>query len=210
MSRKTSLMEWLEQTKRMSKMVDYLTMDTIDSVLKHMWFIEPRVLKKHQKLITKICLQYHKPNPIELIKNKEAVSEHFKSLYGMDFEGWVHYNVKNKNCTVYTTKVLKKCPVSKLGVKTFSDFVDSSLSRCASGRKNVLWQWFEVIDFMYERPELIDEKLVDPYIEEKITEVCAGHRKNNPLTNGHRKKFGKQWFDKEEGKWKIEKRRRFN
>lgn len=209
MAGKTSLMEWLEQTKRISKMVDYITLDTLDAVLKNMWVIEPRILKKHQKLINALCEQYHKPNPIELIKDKDAISEHFKLVHGVNFDTWSEKHIKNKKCTVYVTKTLKKCPVSSLGVKTFSDFVDGSLFRCEKGRKDVLWQWFEVIDFMYERPELIDPKLIDPYIEQKILEVCAGHRKNNPLVNGHRRRFGKMWWCKPEKKWKQEKRNRF-
>lgn len=202
------MMEWLEQTKRISKMVDYITLDTLDAVLKNMWIIEPWVLNKHKKLINKLCDQYHKPNPIDLIRNKSAVREHFKMVHGINFDEWSEKHIKNKHCTVLITKNLTKCPVSRLSIRTFSDYVDGSLTRCERGRKDVLWQWFEVIDFMYERPELIDNRLIDVYIEDKITEVCSGYRKNNPLLNGHRKKFGKMWLGKDK-KWHKEKRLRF-
>lgn len=209
MAAKTSLMEWLEQTKRISKMVDYITLDVFDSVLKSLWFIELKVLVKHKKLINELCEQYHKPNPIELIKSSSAVAEHFKMVHKISLNDWIDKNVKDKRCVVSITKNLGKCPVIRLSKHSFSDFIDGSLYRCERGRKDVMWQWWEVIDFMYERPELIDPKLIDPYIEQKINEVCSGHRKNNPLTNGHRKKFGKMWWNKIEKKWKPEKRNRF-
>lgn len=201
-------MEWLEQTKKISKMMDYIALDTLDAILKNMWVIEPRVLKKHENLISMLCEQYYKPNPIELIRSQKTVIEHFKLTHGIDFDTWVQKRVKNKKCTVVVTKELKACPISRMGVKTFSDYVDGSLTRCEKGRKDILWQWFEVIDFMYERPELIDPKLLDGYIEDKINEVCAGHRKNNPLTDGYRRRFGAFWKDKS-GEWHPEKRQRF-
>jgi hypothetical protein len=87
--------------------------------------------------------------------------------------------------------------------------VDENIRRAKKQMEIVTWQWFEVIDFMYERPEFVNPSVVDDdYIHQQIDSVCAQHRKNNPLANGITEKFGKYWKD-QKGRWHPEKRKRF-
>jgi hypothetical protein len=199
-------MEWLEQTKRISKSHDYITLEVIDSILDYLWIIDKKVIQKHKELLNDICGTYHKPNPVDLVKKREKIDELFKERHGMGIQDWCQKAIKDPSCKSF--KLWNDCVMSKYCIKWLSSFVDGSLNRCEKANKDMLWQWFEVIDFMYERPELINPALIDEYIETVINKVCEKHRKNNPLSNGYRERFGKFWKDKD-GKWQKEKRARF-
>lgn len=203
-------MEWLAQTKKLSKSVDYITMQTIDYVLNYLWAIDTNVIAKHKKILTKMSLVYHKPNPLDIIKNSKKLELHFKKNYnGLTLQDWLKKIVKSyhsKNCKIF--KDYKECRIFQLLIKTISYWADGSLIRCEQAYQDIAWQWFELIDFMYDRPELINPSLIDEYIEEKINEVCAENNKNNPLSNGYKERFGKEWKD-EKGEWRKEKRIRF-
>ncbi len=203
-------MEWLEQTKKLSKSVDYITMQTIDYFLEYLWLLDVKVLAKHKKILTKMSILYHKPNPLDIVKNNKRKIEHFiKQHNGLCPQEWLKKIISvyhDKNCKVF--KNYKDCRIFQLFKKTISYWADGSLSRCEQAYRDITWQWFEVIDFMYERPELINPSLVDEYIEGKINEVCSENNKNNPLSDGHRKRFGKYWKN-EKGEWHKEKRIRF-
>ena len=82
------------------------------------------------------------------------------------------------------------------------------MERYEKARQILLWQWFEVVDFIFERPELIDPVALDPYVESCIAAACKEHKKNNPLANGMRGKLGKFWKDSK-GSWRKERRHRF-
>jgi len=172
---KNSLMEWIEQTKKLSKGIDYIILDTIDSIVLALPVINPHVIRDNEKFFHTFCSKYHKPNPVELLKSGKVVND-----------GHV------------------RCQCRDL----ISKYAIDSIKRCERGNELIAWQWFEVIDFMFERPELINPAFIDQYIRDRIFETCRNHRKNNPLTNGMVKRFGKFWKD-EDGKWRRERRRRF-
>jgi hypothetical protein len=164
-------MEWLEQTKKISKSVDYIALDLIDSVLAILVHLDPKIIREHQKFFEYYCKLYHKPSPLKLLPRKTQTNCH---------------SVR----------------------KAFSVYVDQSIKRIEKQKEAVTWQIFEIIDFIYERPELINPEFIGEYMRDRIQEVCAEHRKNNPLMNGFSKKLGKFWKD-EDGKWQPERRKRF-
>jgi len=169
-------MEWIEQTKKLSKGIDYIILDTIDSIIAALPMADSSVILAHEKFFNLFCQKYHKPNPVELLRNGKVpiIDKHIRC-----------------NCR-----------------KLLTSYILDSIKRCYRGDELISWQWFEVIDFMFERPELINPSLIDQYIRDRIFEVCRNHKKNNPLTNGVVKRFGKFWKD-ENGKWRKERRRRF-
>lgn len=169
-------MEWIEQTKKLSKGIDYIILDTIDSIISALPVLSEDLIFAHEKFFHVFCSKYHKPNPVELLRNGKVTGS----------DGHI------------------RCPCRKL----IAGYVLDSIKRCEKGNELISWQWFEVIDFMFERPELINPALIDQYIRDRIFETCRNHRKNNPLTNGAVKRFGKFWKD-ENGKWRKERRRRF-
>lgn len=210
MAKRNALMEWLDQTKKLAKAKDYAVLDVIDKIFEVIPFIQPGVLFKHREILDDICAQYHKPNPIHFIRSRRKRDQ----IYDKRNSTSIQKNIEAKlmKCKIKTgcpaTKDWHSCGVSKFGINLMSKFVDGSLARMEAWNKEIVWQWFEVIDFMYERPELINPDSIDGYVEERITFVCSKYRKNNPLANGMRKRFGKQWLGRD-GKWHQERRRRF-
>ena len=169
MAQKNALMEWLEQTKKISKMVDYLSCDTIDTIIHYLPYIDRKMILIHKGFFDHFCEYYHKPNPVRMRR------------------------IKRGECFPCDPMTL---------------FVQSSIIRCQKAMNDVTWQWFEIIDFMFERPELVNPSLIDDYIKQKVSETCRNQKKNNPLRNGMWGKFGKKWKDKK-GKWRNERRQRF-
>lgn len=178
---KNSLMEWMEQTKRLSKEVDYITLDTIDSIVTALPLVNPQTIRDHANFFNSYCEKYHKPNPVKLIRKRRML-------------------VLETPCTT--------CPSKSTCMGILDRYVHASVNRCEKAVQMIDWQWFEVIDFMFERPELVNPALVDQYIRDRIFEVCRNHKKNNPLTNGVVARFGKYWRD-DKGHWRKERRRRF-
>lgn len=171
MARANSLMEWIDQTKKFSKSVDYMALDLIDSIMVVRNAVERKVLLRHRKFFSGYCFHYHKPNPIDLLGYPEKMS--------------------------------------KLVRKLLSTYVTESIDRIIQMQKSVDVQWFEVIDFIYERPELVDPRILsDEYVKEHIRRVCANKKKNNPLENGMAGRLGKYWKDAK-GRWLVERRKRF-
>lgn len=171
MSRRNSLMEWLDQTKKLSKLVDYMALDLIDSVISVLKVIDKKTIRKHKAFFDYYCNLYHKPNPVKLITDN------------------------GNDC--------------KIVRKALCDFLTKSIMRTERQRDSIVWQWFEVIDFMYERPELVDPSVIqDSYVKQQIDSVCDLHRKNNPFKNGILSRLGKFWKDSK-GRWRIERRERF-
>ena len=189
MTQRNALMEWLEQTKKMSKMVDYICSEAIDWIVNVLWLTDGKIIRRHKGFFDYYCAKYHKPHPLELMRDPTAIEKIFMERYGKLIPAM-------------------RCVGCRFGKKTLTDFVESSILRCKFGIKDVTWQWYEIIDFMYERPELVNPAVIDEYIEGKIYEVCGTHKKNNPLKNGMKEKFGK-FFKGEDGKWHHERRRRF-
>lgn len=212
MTKRNSLMEWLDQTKKLAKSKDYVCLDTIDSVFDVLPFISHAVLIKHKNLIDDICSRYHKPNPLHYDNNWQKKEQYFNAKNGIDFQEQVRKKLRkqflghhNKLC--FGIRDWKSCGLAKLGMDLLSKYVDSSLNRCEMVQRDVFTQWFEIIDFMFERPELINPNAIDDYVAERINFVCKTLRKNNPLTNGVRFRFGKYWKD-DRGHWHKERRRR--
>lgn len=171
MARLNSLMEWIDQTKKLSKRVDYMALDMIDSIMKVRAYVERRCLFKHRVFFKFFCDQYHKPNPLKDLKTERAVSKRIR--------------------------------------KMFAVYITESIERIKDMQKEIGLQWFEIIDFIYERPELVDPSILnDEYIRSKINEVCENKKKNNPFESKMTSRLGKYWKDKD-GKWKFERRKRF-
>ncbi len=164
-------MEWIDQTKKFSKSVDYMALDLIDSIMKVRNVVDRKILFLNRHFFDTFCSRYHKPTPLNLLGKLERSSPTIR--------------------------------------KSLSAYVVESIGRIESMRKAVEVQWFEVIDFIYERPELVDPRILsDEYIKSHIKQVCADKKKNNPLENGMALKLGKYWKD-ERGRWCIERRKRF-
>lgn len=180
MAHHNSLMEWLAQTKKLSKSVDYICLDTIDSIINCMHLLSKTIIKKHSDFFTPLCEKYHKPNPVKLILKQQE--------NGLT------------SCS--------QCKNKRTCKSVLADYVESSIVRCEQAIKEANFQWMEIVDFFFERPELVDVSLVDEYIEDKISEVCKQFNKNNPLRNGMKSKFGKFWKD-ENGRLIPERRKRF-
>lgn len=211
MAKQTTLMEWLDQTKKLSKSKDYQCMDAIDNVMGCLWFIDKKMLMKHKDFINAMCEKYHKPNPINIIKSQAKMAELFIEKYGAPIQEFIVDKIKDsvpKTCL--SLKQWNSCPASAISKKWLSAYVDGSLGRCETGLEDLKKQWFEVIDFMWERPELINPALIDEYIQQTIADVCMQHKKNNPLVGDANmwKRFGKFWKDAD-GRWHKEKRHRF-
>lgn len=72
MTQKNSLMEWLEQTRRINKTVDIICMDTIDSIIDAIPYLSKNFLLKNKKFFTIYCEYYHKDNPIDIFKKMKG------------------------------------------------------------------------------------------------------------------------------------------
>lgn len=206
-------MEWLEQTKKLSKSTDYIVLNTVDSIFDVLWYIDHSVLNNHKELLDDICARYHKPNPLDFDHDREKSEQFFKKKNGYTIQSEISKRIKRQYKGKAPTACFgnadwRSCVLSRFGIEMLSGFVDSSLLRCEAIQKDSTWAWFEVIDFMFERPELINPDSIDEYVTERIYYVCDKYRKNNPLKNGLRAKFGKFWKD-ENGKWQTERRKRY-
>lgn len=202
MSQHNSLMEWLEQTKRLSKEEDYMGLEIIDTVMENLAVICPELIRRNRKFFNDLCSEYHKPNPVALLGERK-LSKFLKQKLGKSIHQW-----QASFCRRPQGYPKGGCKAFKLFQKMITDQLELQIDRYKKAQKVLQWQWFEVIDFMYERPELVNPALLDDYIKKKITEVCKDSKKNNPLDNGMTGKFGKFWKDKD-GKWQPEKRQRF-
>lgn len=204
MTRKNSLMEWLDQTKKLAKSKDMVSLDVVDDVIDVLHFLDAKMLIRHKEFFDDICIRYHKDNPLDIVKIEPDMV--FKEERGTSFRAWRKKNLTLKSCL--GAKGVSKCPLSDTIVKCLNQFAEGSIMRSETAQKDILWQWFEVIDFMYERPELINPDAIDEYVTDRIFYVCKKHKKNNPLANGMRAKFGKYWKDPS-GRWRKERRQRF-
>ena len=200
MTQRNSLMEWLEQTKRLSKAEDYMGLEIVDTVSDNLWLLDKSFIEKHKKIFNDLCTRYHKPNPVKLF-TKTQIEKEFKKDHGKTRYQW-YADI----CSTLGKK--KNCRLLKYVKSVTREQLDLQLARYEKASEILLWQWFEIIDFMYERPELINPNLIDDYIETTINRVCILHRKNNPFLNGMKARFGKFWKDKN-GVWCKERRNRF-
>jgi hypothetical protein len=180
MAQHNSLMEWLVQTRRVNKSVDQICMQTIDAINNTLPYLKRKTIIGNKDFFDRFCVYYHKPNPIDLIKK-------------------IHAEKKSP------------CLMCRRGdcICVLNSYVQKSINRCWMGIEMAQVMWFEIIDFMFERPELVSNfAIIDDYTREKIEEVCQNNKKINPLTSDVSKRFGKFWKD-EKGKWHPERRKRF-
>lgn len=212
MAKRNALSEWLDQTKKLAKSRDYAALDLVDSVFEILFLIHPGVLRKHRGFFDDICTRYHKPNPLHYLSSRRKMEADFKESHGASVQDRLapellkqHHGHFLRCCAAM--RDWRSCAVSEFAMDQVSRFVETSIIRAENSLKDIVWQWFEIIDFMFERPELVDAELLDEYTTERVAWVCRRYRKNNPLTNGMRTKFGKYWKD-ENGKWRKERRRR--
>jgi len=175
--KRTGFSEWASQTRRINKNVDKICMETIDSIVSILPYIDKKLVYRNKGFFNPLCEYYHKPNPLTLMRK-----------------------IKKKDRFYCKGKPL---------TKILSEFVQGSINRCLGGIEMVHIQWMEIIDFMYDYPNLVNPAIVeDEYIVSKINEACKNNQKMNPLENGMARKFGKMWKDAD-GNWQHEKRRRF-
>lgn len=204
MTRRSSLMEWLDQTRKLAKSKDMISLDMVDGVLKILHLLDKKMIIRHEEFFDDICGRYHKANPIEILRNGDEVEDIFKEKHGgKSFKKWRKEHLVAKECLGRSK--IDRCPLSDEIVKELNEFVESAILMVETAQKDILWQWFEVIDFMFERPELINPNLIDEYVTDRIFWVCKKHKKNNPLANGMRARFGKYWKD-DKGRWHKERR----
>ena len=204
MANKTALMEWLDQTKRLSKEEDYMGLAIIDDVVSNIHVVCPELIRRHRKFFNTLCDYYHKdPNPVELLGGRK-LTQHFKNMH----EGKTSHAWQASFCQNPKKYPRGGCRTFKMMRKAITDQLDIQIERFKKAQQVITWQWFEVIDFMFERPELVNPVLIDDYTRNKINEVCSDGKKKNPLDNGISTKFGKYWKDAK-GKWHAERRKRF-
>ena len=196
-------MEWLEQTKRISKEEDYMGLAIIDEVTKNLYAICPELLSRHRKFFNDLCDYYHKDNPVDIYR-KNNQSKRFKEGHdGESFHEW-----QASFCRQPKGYPKGGCRAFKFFRKTLTEQLEIQIERFEKAQEVIRWQWWEVIDFIWERPELVNISIIDDYVREQIDNVCEGGIKKNPLKNGISKRFGKFWKD-ESGKWHTERRKRF-
>jgi hypothetical protein len=203
MAQHNSLMEWLSQTKRLSKEEDYMGLEIIDAVMESIHVVCPELIRRHRKFFNDLCDAYHKPNPVTMLSDKNFAT-HFKNAHdGKTFHQW-----QSSFCRKPSGYPRGGCRMFKMMRKAVTEQLELQIERYKKAQKVLTWQWFEVIDFMYERPELVNPAMLDEYIQKKINDVCETNKKNNPLSNGMLARFGKFWKDGD-GKWRPERRKRF-
>ena len=212
MAKRNALMEWLDQTKKLAKAQDYAALDLVDRIFDILFYLNPAVLKRHREFIDDVCRRYHKPNPLNHVGSRSQMERAYREKNGTPIQKVLadrlyrqHGKKKLAGCAGQMD--WKSCTVSRFGIDLLSKIVDSDLSRAETGQKDILWQWFEIIDFMFERPELVNPEIIDDYVTERIATVCRKHRKNNPLADGMRARFGKFWKSPD-GRWRRERRHR--
>jgi hypothetical protein len=89
------------------------------------------------------------------------------------------------------------------------EYIQDDIDRCWKKIDVVKIQWCEVIDLLWERPELVNPAIIDEYVRQKVAEVCKEKNKKNPLAKGGMwDHFGKHWKDTN-GQWQKERRKRF-
>jgi hypothetical protein len=195
-------MEWLEQTKRISKEEDYMGLDIIDTVMENIWLVSPELIRRNRKFFNDLCDEYHKPNPVSFLGDKKLM-KHFRAEHdGKSFHQW-----QSELCCRSDSYPKGGCRCFKLMRKSITDQMEIQIERYKQAEKVITWQWFEIIDYLWEKPQLVNPALLDEYITKKINSVCDTHKKSNPLTNGMIARFGKFWRDRS-GKWHSERRSR--
>lgn len=203
MAQHNSLSEWISQTKRIQKEEDYMGLEIVDTVMENFHLVCPELIRRHRKFFNELCTEYHKPNPVNLLADKNLLRKFKESHGGKTLHQW-----QASYCRRPAGYPKGGCRAFKLFRKAISEQVEIQIERFKKAQKVLTWQWFEVIDFMFERPELVNPALLDEYVVKIINEVCDDNRKNNPLKNGLMTRFGKFYRDSD-GKWQTERRRRF-
>lgn len=128
----------------------------------------------------------------KMLRNNRRFFDRFCTYYHKTHPMKLHTKIKK----------IKTC-------KILSEFVQASIKRSWQGIEMVEIQWMEIVDYMYDYPNLVNPRIIeDDYVVGRIGEVCKKYNKMNPLRNGTQKKFGKMWKDRD-GIWHPEKRRRF-
>lgn len=213
MTRRNALMEWMDQIRKLGKSKDYILLDTIDSIFDVLWAVDFKVLSKYKEVLDDVCERYHKPNPLDYDHGRVKSEKYYLQKNGEPIQVSVSRKLKKQfkgkppeQC--FGNRDWRSCGLAQFGIGLLSKYVDENLERCTRIQKDVLLQWAEVIDFMWERPELINPAAVDEYVKERINYVCRKMRKNNPLLNGIKEKFGKEYFG-DDNKWHRERRMRF-
>ena len=202
MSQRNSLMEWLEQTKRLTKEEDYMGLDIIDNIFDYLWLLDPAFVRRHKKMYQWLCAYYHKDNPIDFLTAYKIRQVFKREHEGMEID---EYEKKEMGMTA----PMRKSKIYWYLKETIERQIDIQISRYYKARDSIINQWCEIIDYMWERHELINPHLaIDGYLIETINKVCRIRRKKNPLANGVRKLFGKYWRDKD-GNLHKEKRVRY-
>lgn len=178
-------------------------LEIIDAVIENIHLVCPELIRRHRKFFNELCDEYHKDNPVSMLSDSNLQNSFKEAHGGMTLHKW-----QASFCRRPEGYPKGGCRAFKMMRKILTDQLELQIERFKKAQKVLTWQWFEVIDFMFERPELVNPALLDEYVTKKINEVCSGNKKKNPLNNGVYNRFGKFWKDKN-GKWQPERRRRF-
>lgn len=178
-------------------------LDIIDTILDYLWLLKKDFVLRHKKFYSWLCQYYHKDNPIEFLTPKLIRFQFEKEHDGKTIE---EYELEFMG-------IEKESDRDSLLYKHFKETVQTHIElqveRYYLARKEMITQWCEIVDYMWEHPERINPSLLDDYIVEQINLVCRLKRKKNPLLNGIQAKFGKEWWDKQAKCWRPERRHRF-
>lgn len=209
MTQRNALMELIEQSRRLAKQSDMLVLNKIDYLFKYIWLIEPKKLKDYRHLLEPIIEYYHKPNIFEIIKSKAGIEEYFKKHYsGETIQDYINQiiNSKTEYCVAKTDYT--QCKLCQFLRECLMDVFEACLNNYKKEKESLDILVCEIVDFMHERPELVNLNLIDDYIRSLVDEVCTRKNKINPLNSDLVMRFGKYWKDKQ-GNWHEEKRKRF-
>lgn len=207
MARRTALMEWIDQTRKIDKEEAYFGLAIVDTLLEYVWLIDGDKLQEFKDIVTKLCKEYHKePNPFDLFGDMKAIEAEFKRTNnGRSLHKW-----KASKCRLCKEKrsAYRECRMYSFMQDVVTEQLKVQLGRYIKARQVILWQWLEIADLCWERPELIDVKAVGEYVETQIAQACKESNKKNPFAPEVRHLLGKYWRDKD-GHLKRERRKRF-
>ena len=205
MSQRNSLMEWIHQTRRLQKEEDYFGLSILDTIIDYVWLLDPQPFQKYRPELERLLKAYHKePSPYDMLGNRKKIETEFRRTHnGRHLHKWQQAKCNEKD------EPYHQCGMFGYLRDVITEQIVLQLERYMKARDVLVQQWEEVIDFMIERPELCDPKILsDEFTLDTITSISRMTRKTNPLANGFRLRLGKFWKGAD-GKWKRERRERF-
>jgi len=208
MTQRNALMELIEQGRRLSKHFDMMVLNKIDYVFRYLWILDVKKIREYKDIIQPIITYYHKPDLFEIIKNKKNLDGFIRRTnHDKDIQSLVSDIVERNSDTCIAREDYGQCTLCTHLSNAITDIFEGCLNRYKKDKEALDLLLCEIVDFMHERPELVNINLIDDYVRMLIDEVCTRKNKINPLATDLVDRFGKFWRD-DQGNWHEEKRKR--